>query len=136
MAPPDQSGETVGANRRLTAGRRSGATSYRIGFPGRDMRPSDARRSAEVPDARSPLGRQVLLAVAGSALLVREVARLDWGEHREDAARRAWQVLGGLLGQLEAATPRMHAELASRNAEVIARMREEMGLADDVPADE
>lgn len=123
--------EAPGAHQRLAAQQRRDVQSFVVRFPPTDLR---RRRGSggrdEVPEARSLKGRQILVAVAGAALLVRQVARTDFGEHQEVAARRAWELLGGLLAQLEKSTPRMHADLAARNQTIIDRMRESI---DDEP---
>lgn len=120
-----------GAHRALRAQQRRGVQSYVVSFPPGDLRRRRGKRGdGEVPEARSLKGRQILVAVAGAALLVRQVARTDFGEHQEMAARRAWELLGGLLAQLEKSTPRMYDDLAGRNQVIIDRMNESLADAE------
>lgn len=121
---------SAGAHRALRAQQRRGVQSYRVGFPPGDLRQRGKPRDGEVPEARSLKGRQILVAVAGAALLVRQVARTDFGEHQELAARRAWELLGSLLAQLEKSTPRMYDDLAGRNQTIIDRMNESLAEAE------
>ncbi|MGI9540008.1 MAG: hypothetical protein ACR2N6_07665 [Miltoncostaeaceae bacterium] len=127
----EPSSSAPGGAQRLAAQRRRGVRSYRVRFPARDLRQGGKPAAkGEVPEARTLKGRQILVAVAGAALLVRQVARTDFGAHQEMAARRAWELLGGLLAQLEKSTPRMHEDLAERNQTIIDRMNESLADAE------